>query len=96
MTFYLGPIEDAPNLMAADVFRGRVFAEYVRACKLHPQPIHNVQEGYAILYEELCEFFDEVRKKPSERSTEALRTELVQLAAMCLRTAVDCSLMEPT
>jgi hypothetical protein len=71
-----------------------VLRELERAQELHPQPINSVAEGYAVILEELDEFWDEVRKKQALRSKEQLRTELVEVAAMCLRTAIDCGLME--
>lgn len=57
-------------------------------------PINSLHEGYAIIKEELDEFWQEVMKKRKERSAEKLHSELVQIAAMCQRTAEDLSLKE--
>ncbi len=49
----------------------------------------SVHEGYAVLLEEVDEFWEEVKKKRSERSTDLMVAELVQIAAMAQRTAED-------
>jgi hypothetical protein len=51
-------------------------------------PINSLHEGYAIILEELDEFWDAVKSKESD-SLDILM-ELVQVAAMCQRTAMDC------
>jgi hypothetical protein len=73
-------------------FEEMVSEEYSRAAKQH-RPINSVHEGYAVILEELDEFWEEVRKKRERRSKEDMRKELVQIAAMCWRTAVDCEVM---
>lgn len=62
--------------------------EVRRAEGLH-SPINSLHEGYAVILEELDEFWEEVRKKREERDLGAVREELVQTAAMCVRTAVN-------
>jgi len=52
-------------------------------------PFNSAHEGYAILLEEVDELWDEIKKRPSERSVEAMRAEAVQVAAMALRFIVD-------
>lgn len=74
-------------------FLDLVAEEVVDARKAHPTNIHNVAEGYAIILEELDEFWDEVRKKPRERDPKQVLAELVQIAAMAQRTAEDCKLL---
>lgn len=59
----------------------------------HP-PMHSLHEGYAVILEELDEVKEEVWKKPSKRDLKATLIELIQTAAMCARTAVDCGLLE--
>lgn len=49
----------------------------------------SVHEGYAILLEEVDEFWDEVKKKQSNRDPEAMLSELVQIASSAQRTAED-------
>lgn len=51
-------------------------------------PVNSLHEGYAVIYEELDEFWEEVRSQDPERWPRAYR-ELVQTAAMCQRTAED-------
>lgn len=69
-------------------FLAAVEAEVARA-RLKHAPINSVHEGYAVLLEEVEEFWFEVMKKRSERNPERMREELVQIAAMAMRTAED-------
>jgi len=64
-----------------------VGAEIVRANQLHPQ-INSMHEAYSVIYEELDEFWDEVRKKSENRNKADAKKELIQTAAMCIR-AID-------
>ncbi len=59
-----------------------------RACEKHP-PLHSLHEAYAVILEELDEFKAEVWKQKQARSEDAIRAELVQIAAICMRTAQD-------
>lgn len=63
--------------------------ELERAERMH-DPINSLHEGYAIIAEELDEVWDEVRKKTHKRDHAKIRAELVQVAAMAIRTAMDC------
>jgi hypothetical protein len=70
------------------------FAELVdyelhRAREKFPEPIHSLHEGYAVIKEELDEFWEEVKKQDSERNNDRLLEEIVQVAAMCQRVAED-------
>jgi hypothetical protein len=82
-----GSLKDVCALQAVNT-------ELRRARELHQSPIHNVAEGYAIILEELDEFWDEVKHKPKNRVPEDLAKELVQVAAMACRTLVDCDLVK--
>jgi hypothetical protein len=70
-----------------------VFVEYVRAeliiAREKYRPMASAHEGWAVLREEVDELWDEVRKKPSQRSTLAMYHELVQISAMAQRMAED-------
>lgn len=72
------------------------FAEAVReelvGARLHFPPMNSLHEGYAVIWEEVEEFWAEVMKKPAERGRRQLVEELVQIAAMCQRTAEDLGL----
>jgi hypothetical protein len=59
------------------------------------KPLNSAHEAYAVILEELDEFWEEVRKKREERSREAMRTELIQTAAMCVRAIHDLDLYDP-
>lgn len=67
--------------------------ELTRARESNP-PISSVHAGYAIILEELDEFWEEVRKKPGVRREQDMMQELVQIAAMAQRVAEDLSLVE--
>ena len=73
--------------LAAAKFLGDVVAEYHHAVAKHGQ-FHSAHEGWAVIYEELDELWDEVRKKRANRSPANMRGECVQIAAMALKFAV--------
>jgi hypothetical protein len=52
-------------------------------------PMTSPHEAYAVIYEEVVEYFDEVRKKPNARDKDLMRKELVQIAAMACRAIQD-------
>jgi hypothetical protein len=55
-------------------------------------PLNSAHEAYAVILEELDEFKAEVWKKRAERNQEAMRKELVQIAAMAIRAIEDLEL----
>ena len=61
-----------------------------RAAQKHP-PMHSHHEAYAVIAEEFNkEYWDEICKGGSiPRDPAALRLELIQTAAMCLRALSD-------
>lgn len=67
---------------------GDVIKEYERAALKHPK-FNSHHEAYAVILEELEEYWLEVMKRPSKRDLVNLRLELVQTAAMCLRALHD-------
>jgi hypothetical protein len=77
-----------PASSAANLLR-EIEAEYERAVALHPTH-HSLHESLGIIWEEFEEFKVEVFKKQPDRSN--TRRELLQVAAMCIRTAVDAKL----
>lgn len=52
-------------------------------------PMNSAHEAYAVILEEVDEFWEEVRKRRSERNPSAMYAELVQIAAMAARAAGD-------
>jgi hypothetical protein len=50
-------------------------------------------EGYAVILEELDEFWDEVKRYPRTHNTTTMLRELVQIGAMAQRTAEDAGLI---
>ncbi len=72
-------------------FMQAVMAEVVRARAKHGD-MHSLHEGYAVLLEETDELWDAIKKQTPDRAN--IREELVQVAAMAWRMAVDCGLEE--
>jgi hypothetical protein len=50
-------------------------------------PLASIHQAYGLLFEELDEFWDEVRLKRRRRSAAHIREELFQLAAQAIKTA---------
>ncbi len=69
------------------------FEELVRRELEHARSKHkaanSAHEGYAIILEELDEFWAEVKKQTDAQSRSRMVEELVQVAAMCQRVAED-------
>jgi hypothetical protein len=74
-------------------FLRQVEQELSRARRKHP-PLHNLHEAYAVLLEEMDEFKAQVWQQSAARDRQAILLELVQIAAMAMRTALDCGLLE--
>lgn len=66
--------------------------ELIEARDQHPGPMHTAHEAYAVILEELDEFWDKVRAK--QHDPRNMLKELVQIAAMCYRAAEDLQLLE--
>ena len=73
---------------AASHFLDVVQLEYARAASKHA-PMNSLHEGYAVLLEEVDELWDQVKLNAEKRDRDNIRTELVQIAAMATRIAVD-------
>lgn len=71
-------------------------SELARARICHPEPQPSLHEGYAVLLEEVDEFWDHVKLKASERDPKKVLEELVQVAAMAMRCAEDAGLVPYT
>ena len=63
--------------------------EYQRATAKHGM-FNSAHEGWAVIWEELDELWDEVRKKRSNRDPKAMRGECIQIAAMTLKFVLSC------
>ncbi len=65
--------------------------ELARAERLHP-PYNSYHEAYAVILEELDEFWDIVRMKTEARNPKDARDELIQIAVTAWRTSRDLKL----
>jgi hypothetical protein len=68
-----------------------VATEIQRAMRLHG-PLASAHEAYAVLVEEMDEFWDEVKKRSENRDKLAMRTELIQIEEMACRAIHDLGL----
>lgn len=75
-------------------FLHQVALEIMHARAKHA-PMNSLHEGYAVLLEEVEEFWAMVRMQTSERDPAEMLTELIQIAAMAERIAEDCKLIDP-
>ena len=62
--------------------------ELLRAINIH-QWSGSAHEGWAVIFEEVDELWDEVRKRHSERDKGAMRREALQVAATAIRFMVE-------
>ena len=72
--------------------------EVRRAMQLH-RGINSLHEGKAVIEEQFDEFWEQVKVNPKKLSIDQqqirlaeMRNELIQIAAMAIRTIVDCKL----
>lgn len=63
------------------------------ARNLYP-PLNSAHEAYAVILEEVDEFWEEVKKPPKLRSRADMLEELAEIAAMCQRAAEDLCLLD--
>jgi len=74
------------------IFQTLVFHE-LESARAKFERMHSAHEAYAVILEELDEFWDQVRLRDSARSRERMLNELVQVAAMAERAADDLGLL---
>lgn len=68
--------------------------EMVRAERLFA-PMVNAHEAYSVLLEEVDEFWEQVKTNQKRRDYAAMRSELIQIAAMALRAIKDTITEDP-
>lgn len=71
----------------SDILDG-IEAEVLRAQGLH-SPLNSDHEAYAVMQEEVDEFWQEVKKKREHRNRQHLEKEAIHIAAMAVRFIVD-------
>lgn len=81
--------------VSTSTFPVLVAEELTRARASHPTPMNSAHEAYAVVLEELEEFWEQVKRKKEERHLDLMLHELTQAAAMLQRCAEDLSLCAP-
>ena len=66
-----------------DIIQKKIIAEYNRSVRIHGG-FNSLHEGYAVILEELDEYWEEVKKKGP--SKDRLKDEMIQIGAMVLKT----------
>jgi len=64
-------------------------AEELVSVRKRQKPFNSFHEGWGVMAEEMDEFWEEVRKRPSKRDLKNMRRELVQIAGIAQRIAED-------
>ena len=72
--------------MKAQTIQDEIFREFIKASGRFPA-FNSAHEGYAVILEEVDEFWEEVKKNPEKHPEckENMRKECTRIAAMCLR-----------
>ena len=81
-------LEDRRLRLCESSFLGDLLTELAHVQMQHP-PLHSLHEAYAVILEEVDELWEECRKKKDERVPQEVRKELLQIAAMAWRAALD-------
>jgi NTP pyrophosphatase (non-canonical NTP hydrolase) len=81
-------IHEATAELAASPFLGEMMRELAKAEQKHA-PMQSLHEGYAVLLEEVDEFWEEVKKQREARDHANVRKELAQIAAMAWRIVLN-------
>jgi NTP pyrophosphatase (non-canonical NTP hydrolase) len=63
--------------------------EVWRAKKMFPENLVNQREGIAVLWEEVDELWDEIKKNQRDYDIQNQRKEAIQIAAMAMRFVVE-------
>ena len=70
-------------------FLREVRDEYESVRREHGEHYHSAHEGWAVMFEEVDELWDEVRKKRKNRDPRSMRRECVQVACCALKFALS-------
>lgn len=68
-------------------FFNDVREEFARVITDHGEQYHSAHEGWAVMFEEVDELWDEVRKKRKNRDPRGMYNECVQIACCALKFA---------
>jgi hypothetical protein len=72
----------------------RAVAEELQRARERQKPFNSLHEAYAVLLEEMEEFWEEVRLKCENRDPLRILQELVQIASVCQSVAEDDALLK--
>lgn len=79
------------NRERIDAITDVIGGEVERAMSLHA-PQHSHHEAYAVILEELDEYWEQVKRWPKRHDPVEMRTELIHVAAMAVRAIIDLKL----
>lgn len=84
-------LEDRRLILSASPFLDALLTELAQTQQYHKK-LNSLHEAYAVIAEEVDELWDIVRQKREVRDPAQTRRELLQIAAMAWRTAIDLQL----
>lgn len=92
-TDFIAAVEKRNNRLpdkfaSAEHVAGEIVDEFIHAREKH-KACNSFHEHYAVLLEEVDEYWEEVRKNSTQRSKKRIREELIQVAAMALAGIVE-------
>jgi len=62
-----------------------IYTELKRAMTIHPEPMHNAHEGFAVLLEEVDELWNAVKMKESPERNTKINEEAEHVAVIAIR-----------
>lgn len=84
--------EEPLTFTRADMKTLNLVGDELERARAKHAPLNSAHEAYAVILEELDEFWEEVRKKREVRSKSRMASELIQTAVVCVRAVADLDL----
>jgi glutamyl-tRNA reductase len=78
-------------MLTEKILLSEIHEELASAQEMH-EPMNSLHEAYAVILEEVEEFWEQVRMKSGCRDLQQVKRELIQIAAMACRTILDMKL----
>lgn len=94
-------VDQLTRAVVARVRRAQADARFVTAVKVElglaesrHRSLNSLHEAFAVILEEVDELWELCRRRSEDRQRNAVLGELVQIAAMCWRAAIDLGLCD--